>query len=197
MKRIKLALNLTGLDPSGTELYANDILMALTNNPNFTGLAAYLPLLGTGIGDLRNLLISPQPNSIAIRKRVFYIEQVLNAIKGIVELECDGDEEKALSSGFSLRQSSSIKPKSFDAAQGSVSGTVDLVCPFAGSRAAYVWEVTTDISVNADWRLLKVSNTTSTQVSGLAAGIRHWFRVKAIVHDEEQPYSDPHLVHVV
>jgi hypothetical protein len=197
MKRIKLALNLTGLDPSGTELYANSIFMALTNNTNFPGAAGFLPTLGTGISDLRSVLTATSPNSVAIQKRVIHVEKVLTVIKGIVELECGDDEEKALSSGFPLRQGGSSKPKSFDAVQGSVSGTVDLVCPFAGTRAAYVWEMTTDISVAADWKLFKISNTTSTQATGLSPGIKYWFRVKAIVRDEEQPYSDPHLVHVV
>ncbi len=197
MKRIKLALNLRGLDPSGTELYANTILTALTNNTNFTGVAGYLPTLGTGIADLRSALTAVQPSSVAIQKRVVYVEKVLNAIKGIVELECADDEEKALSSGFALKQGSAVKPKSFDAVQGSTSGTVDLECPYAGTRAAYVWEMTTDLAVASGWQQFKITNTTSTQASGLAPGIKYWFRVKAVVHDEEQPYSDPHLVHVV
>lgn len=196
MKRIKLALNIEGLDPSGTELYANGILMSLTNTTNFSGTAAYLPTLGTGISDLHSALSAPKPNTMAIRNRVAYVVRVLNILKGIVELECDEDEEKALSSGFQLRQSSSVKPKSFDAVQGSASGSVDLVCPFAGTRAAYVWEMTTDVSVG-DWKQFKITNTTAAQISGLNPGTKYWFRVKAIVHDEEQAYTDPHLVHVV
>jgi hypothetical protein len=197
MKQIKLALNMEGLDPSGTELQANTIYMALTSTTNFPGLAPYLPILATGISDLRSALTAPQYASVAVHNRVIHVRKVLNAIKGLVELECGNDEEKALSSGFTLRQGNSIKPKSFNAVQGNVSGTVDLVCPFAGTRAAYVWELTTDISVATDWKQFKISNTTSTQVSGLSPGIRYWFRVRAIVQDEEQPYSDPHLVHVV
>ncbi len=197
MKRIKLALNLKGLDPSGTELYANSIFMALTNNTNFPGAATYLASLGTGISDLHTALTAAQPNSTTIQKRVIYLEKVLIALKGHVELECGDDEEKALSSGFMLRQSRNAKPKIFDAIQGSTSGSVDLICPYAGNHAAYVWEMTTDISVATDWKQFKVSNTTSTHINGLSPGIKYWFRVKAILHDEEQPYSDPHLVHVV
>lgn len=196
MKQMKLVLNMRDLDPSGTELYANGILMALTNTTNFTGTAVYLPTLGTGLSDLRSALTATQPNPVAIRNRVAYIVRVLNILKGIVELESGDDEEKALSSGFQLRRSTSVKPNSFDAVQGSASGTVDLVCPFAGTRAAYVWEMTTDVSVG-DWKQFKITNTTATQISGLSPGTRYWFRVKAIVHDEEQAYTDPHLVHVV
>jgi hypothetical protein len=197
MKRIQLALNLRGLDPSGTELYANSVYMALSNNSNFTGVANYLPALNTGIGDLHSALTAAQPSSLAIKNKLLYLVKVLSAIKGIVELECGDDEEKALSSGFDLRRNHGNRPKNFDAQQGSVSGTVDLVCPYAGSRAAYVWELTTDISVAADWKLFKITNTASAQASGLNPGVKYWFRVKAIVHNEEQPYSDPHLVHVV
>lgn len=197
MKRIKLALNLEGLNPSGTELYANSIYMALNNNSNFTGVAGYLPLLAAAIGSLHGELTAAQPSSIAIQRQVLYIKKLLIAIKAIVELESDDDAEKALSSGFSLREDKTVKPKNFDAVQGSLSGTVDLVAPYAGTRAAYVWEMTTDIAVASDWKQFKISNTTSIKLSGLNPGIKYWFRVKAIVHDEEQPYSDPHLVHVV
>lgn len=197
MKRIKLALNLKGLDPSGTELYANSILVALTNNTNFTGVAAYLPSLSTGIADLRSALTAADPSSVTIQKRVVYIEKLLNTIKAIVELECADDEERALSSGFALRQSNGIKPKIFDAVQGATSGTVDLVCPYAGTRAAYVWEMTTDPAVASGWTQFKITNTTAAQASGLTPGVKYWFRVKAIVHDEEQAYTDPHMVHVV
>lgn len=193
---MKLVLNMRDLDPSGAELYANGILMALTNTTNFSGTAVYLPTLSTGLSDLRSALTATQPNPVAIRNRVAYIVRVLNILKGIVELESGDDEEKALSSGFQLRRSTSVKPNSFDAVQGSASGTVDLVCPFAGTRAAYVWEMTTDVSVG-DWKQFKITNTTAAQISGLSPGTRYWFRVKAIVHDEEQAYTDPHLVHVV
>lgn len=196
MKQMKLVLNMRDLDPSGMELYANGILMSLTNNTNFSGTAVYLPTLGTGLSDLRSALTATQPNPVAIRNRVAYIVRVLNILKGIVELESGDDEEKALSSGFQLRRSTSVKPNSFDAVQGSASGTVDLVCPFAGTRAAYVWEMTTDVSVG-DWKQFKITNTTAAQISGLSPGTKYWFRVKAIVHDVEQPYTDPHLVHVV
>lgn len=196
MKQMKLVLNMEGLDPAGTELYANGIFMSLTNTTHFSGTAAYLPTLGTGLSDLRSALTAPLPNKVAIRNRVAYVVRVLNILKGIVELESGDDEEKALSSGFQLRQSRSLRPKSFDVVQGSTSGTVDLVCPFAGTRAAYVWEMATDVTLG-DWKQFKITNTIATQISGLSPGVKYWFRVKAIVHDEEQPYTDPHVVHVV
>lgn len=197
MKRIQLALNLKGLDPSGIELYANTMYRALNTNTNFTGVATYLPALSTGISHLRSALISAQPGSLAIKKQVAYIKKVLVAIKGIVELECDDDEEKALSSGFTLKQNNGTRPKVFEARQGEVSGTVKLVCPYAGQYAAYVWELTTDISLATGWKEFKITNTASAQAAGLNPGTKYWFRVKAIVQDVEQPYSDPHLVHVV
>jgi hypothetical protein len=197
MKRIKLALNLKGLDPSGTELYANSVWMALTNNPHYPGAAPYLSQLATGISDLRTAITAPHPQAITIQNKVGYIEKVLVALKGHVELECGDDEEKALTSGFSLRQSPGARSKSFDVTQGKTSGSVDLVCPNVNDRAAYVWEITNDISASTGWSICKVTNTTSTQIKNLNPGVKYWFRVKAVVHDEDQPYSDPHMVHVV
>lgn len=195
--RIKLVLYLKDLDPSGIAVFANTILMAMTDNPNFPNATAYLTLLATGITDLQTAITAPSPSPITIKAKVVYIEKVLNALRAHVELECNDDEDKAASSGFTLRAPSVHKPKAFNATQGQLSGTVTLESPYAGSRAAYVWELISDPINQNTWQILRTTNTTSTVVTGLTPGNKYWFRVKAIVRDEEQPYTDPHMVHVV
>ncbi len=197
MKRIKLALNLGGLDPSGTEVYGNSIYMAMNGNVNYPNAINYVTQLNSGINDLHTAITASVPNSSNTKSKVMYIEKVLNALKAHVELECNDDEAKAVSSGFALRQTSSTSPKVFNALQGQLSGSVTLESPYAGTHAAYIWEIIADpINVNV-WQQLKVTNTTGTGTAGLTPGNKYWFRVKAVIRDEEQAYSDPHMVHVV
>lgn len=196
-KRVKLALLLRGYDPSGLAVFANTILMAMTGNVNFPNASPYLQKLTLAITDLQTAITAPIPNVLLIKSKVAFIEKILMALKTQVELECNDDEVIAVSSGFALRQNTTVKPKVFDASQGTQSGTVNLVAPYAGRNAAYIWEIIADpINLNT-WQQLRVTNTTGTTATNLVAGNKYWFRVKAIVNDEEQASTDPHMVHVV
>jgi len=197
MKRVKLALNLRGLDPSGTEVYGNSIYMSMNGNVNYPNAVNYVSQLNSGVTDLHSAITAAVPSKINIKSKLVHVEKILHAIAAHVELECGDDEVKALSSGFSLKQASLSGPKVFNAEQGMLSGSVKLESPFADTRAAYVWEMIADpINTNV-WQQFKITNTTSTGVAGLTPGNKYWFRVKAIVSDMEQLYSDPHMVHVV
>lgn len=197
MKRIKLALNFKGLDHSGKVVAANTIYIAMNANVNYPSLSTLVTNLGIATTDLDNVIKAEHPNVIVIKSKEIYLEKLLIAIKANVELLCNDDESIAVSSGFALVQNSTPKPKVFNATQGVLPGTVDLECPFANLRAAYVWEIISDpISVNT-WQQLKITNTTATQIIGLVSGQKYWFRVKAIVKDQEQAYTDPHMVHVI
>ncbi len=198
MRQTKLVLGVQGLDPSGVEVLANTIEIGLTGNAALSNSATtYLPLLSAGKMALHNAIHAAHPDTAAIKDAQNYVVKVLIAIKSAVELECNNNDMVAASSGFSLKQATAITPKTFNATQGLLSGTVDLVSPYAGSHAAYVWEMVADPINQNTWTQLKVTNNTSYLVTGLTAGNKYWFRVKAIVHDDEQPYTDPHLVHVV
>lgn len=195
--QIKLALNIQGLDANGIYMYANDVKVALTGNANFPISQTYLAALTTARTDLYNAITELVPNSIKIKSKVKKVVKILMFIKANAEYEANDDELKAITSGFVIKQSNVPKPKVFNATQGSVSGSVYLESPYAGNRASYVWEIITDPINQNTWSQLKVTNNASYTVSGLTPGVKYWFRVKAIVKDEDQPYTDPHMVHVV
>lgn len=197
MRQIKLVLGIEGLDPSGIEVFAGTIETSLTGNAALPNSASYVPMLSAGKLALHNAIHAAHPDPLTIKGSVQYVVKVLNVMKSAAELECDNDEVKATSSGFAIKQVGIPKPKIFNATQGSLSGTVDLISPYAGSHAAYVWEMIAD-PINANtWQQIKITNNTSYTITGLTAGNKYWFRVKAIVQDIEQPYTDPHMVHVV
>ena len=196
MNRVKLSLNYSKLDHSGKVVFGNQILTALTGNTNYVLLAGTLALLLPAVTALDNEIKAPNPSLIAIKSKEVQLEKILYALKALVELECNNDEAIATTSGFSLSNGKTLKAKIFTATQGMLSGTVNLQCPYV-KGAAYVWEYINDpINLNA-WQQLKITNTTTTQATNLTPGNKYWFRVKTIVKDNEQSYSDPYLVHVV
>jgi hypothetical protein len=197
MNQVKLVLNIQDLDPNGMDVFANKIKMALTGNAAFPVSQTYLPALATVRTDLHNAITEPVPSAIKIKNKVKKLIKFLLVIKANAEYEANDDELKAITSGFDIKQSHTPKPKVFNATQGQVSGSVFLESPFAGNRASYVWEIITDPINQNTWSQIKVTNTASYTVMGLTPGIKYWFRVKAIVKDEDQPYTDPHMVHVV
>lgn len=197
MRQIKLVLGIEGLDPSGIEVFAGTIETSLTGNAALPNSASYVPMLSAAKLALHNAIHATHPDPLTIKGAQQYMVKVLHLVMASVELECDNDEVKAASSGFSIKQPGLPKAKVFNANQGSLSGTVDLQSPYAGPHAAYVWEMVAD-PINANtWQQIKITNNTGCTMSGLTPGNKYWFRVKAIVQDTEQPYTDPHMVHVV
>lgn len=196
MKRVKLSLNYKGLDHSAKVVFGNLVYNNLQGNSKLPNCAGLLPTLLIAINDLDAAIKATNPIVITIKAKEVQLEKVLYALKAQVELECNDDEEIAISSGFSLSTPRIVKSQVFNATQGSLSGTVDLVCPYTRG-AAYVWEIIADPINNNTWQLLKITNTTGFTTTGLVAGNKYWFRCKAIVKDVEQSYTDPHQVHVV
>jgi hypothetical protein len=197
MNQIKLVLNIKGLDPSGLELYTGSIIYSLTGNSKFPSAITYLPALVTAKNDLHILLTAAVPNTTAINSKVKQVKKLLLLIKAVAEFESKDDPVTAVSSGFTIKQPSLPKARVFDVKQSKMSGAADMIAPYAGSRATYVWEIIPDPIDKNTWVQLKITNTSSYTATGLTPGNQYWFRVKAIVNDEDQPYTDPHKLHVV
>ncbi len=196
MKRVKLSLNYKGLDSSGKVVFATNVYDNTNGNTKLPNCVPYLPQLFIAKKELNDAILALNPSPITIKTKEVILEKVLYALKAQVELECNDSEDIAASSGFGLAAPRTKKTKVFNAKQGLLSGTVILNCPYVG-RAAYVWEIIADPINQNTWQQIRITNSTSTIVSGLIPGNKYWFRVKAIANDLEQNYSDPFLVHVV
>ena len=197
MNQVKLVLHTENLDPNGIDVFANTIKMALTGNTNFPISQTYLPALATARTDLHNAITEASPSPLKIKSKVKKVVKLLMFIKANAEYEANDDELKAITSGFAIKQTVAQKPKVFNATQGQLSGTVNLESPYAGSHAGYVWEMIIDPINQNTWQQIKVTNNAAYTVTGLTPGVKYWFRVKAIIKDEDQAYTDPHMVHVV
>jgi hypothetical protein len=197
MKRLKLALNYKRMDDSALVVFATLIYNAMMGNANFGTPYPTLAVLLAAIHDLDAAILSPHPSSVVTKTKRITLEKILLALKTYVELESKDVAEVATSSGFSLRAETSKKPKTFTVTQGEMSGSVDIECVYAGRGACYVWEFINDPINTNTWQQFKITNTSGTQKTGLTAGNKYWFRVKAIVNDTEQSYSDPYMIHVI
>ena len=124
------------------------------------------------------------------------VEKVLYAIKGLVELDCNDNEDYAVSSGFDLVSPHVTKPQVFSVTQGAQSGSVDVQCVYV-KGAAYVWEQISDPINTNTWQQIAVTNSTSLSVTGLVAGNKYWFRATTIVKDLIQSTSDPYMIYVI
>ena len=196
MKRVKLSLNYKGLDSSGKVVFATNVYDSTNGNPKLPNCAPYMPQLFVAKKELNDAIIATNPSAITIKTKEIILEKVLYVLKAQVELECGDSEDIAASSGFSLTTPHPKKSQVFIVTQGTLSGTVDIKCVFV-KGACYVWEMIADPINTNTWVQINVSNTTNIQVTGLTAGNKYWFRAKAVVKDQHQPYSDPYMVHVI
>lgn len=196
MKRVKLSLNYKGLDPSGKLVFGNKVKTSLTGNTHLPAAVAMLPKLTTALTDLSTAINAVNPNTVTIKSKVIQLEKILYAMKAQVELDCNDNEDYAVSSGFDLSNPKVNKPQVFSVTQGTQSGSVDLQCVYI-KGAAYLWEQINDPINTGTWGQISVTNTTGLNVTGLIAGNKYWFRAIAVVKDALQTYSDPYMIHVI
>ncbi len=196
MKRVKLSLNYKGLDPSGKLVFGNKVKTSLTGNTHLPTAVSLLPKLTTALNELSVAINALNPNTVTIKAKVVQLEKVLYAAKGLVELECNDNEDYAISSGFDLSSPHVVKPQVFTVTQGAQSGSVDVQCIYT-KGAAYVWEQISDPINTNTWQQIAITNGTSLTVNGLTPGNKYWFRATTIVKDAVQNTSDPYMIHVI
>lgn len=91
------------------------------------------------------------------------------------------------SAGIGVRKVVVRKPRTFDAAPGAVSGSVELVAPSAGARSGYEWVYSTD--GGKTWTTAPVTLQARTTVTGLASGATVQFRYRPVTKAGEGDWS--------
>jgi len=92
------------------------------------------------------------------------------------------------SSGFSVKRRG-VHPKQRAAAlPGPVSGSVRLTAPFAGKRAAYVWQYS---EASGPWTALAETTRASTRIDSLTPGSFYRFQVRALTRMGIGDWSEP------
>lgn len=198
MKRIKVIAYSDEFNSKDLVKHAKTVFTKISVVPSFTSLNVFIPFLQAAINkaDTANTLQKEGDKSTtsAVRAAAAELKRILRKLAADVEFIAADDETIALSSGFDIKKPSLRVPKSFNAKQGAISGTVLLEINSHGS-AAYQWEMSEDATSN--FSIKDVTVKSKTTITGLTPGVKYWFRVGVITSKGKQEYTDPYMVHVV
>jgi len=177
--------------------FVQGILKAMTGNPSFPTPNPPLTALSGAGNDLQvaeTAALTRATGTIATRneKRAALVTQ-LEVLRSYVQSVADASPENAISiiesAGLALRKPMVHAPRVFAARAGTVSGSVKLIAPIAGRRAAYLWQYSTD--AGKTW--LDASQTLQARatVTGMPAGTSVQFRYRAVIKGGAADWSAP------
>jgi hypothetical protein len=178
--------------------FARALVQALTGNPSFPNPTPTLGALSAAINDLetaQTAALTRVKGAVEVRnEKHAALVKLLADLRAYVQTVANaGLPEHAAaiiqSAGMNVKKTSARKPRVFAAIQGSVSGSVKLVAPFAGPRAAYDWEWSTD--GGKTWQLAPSTMQARTGMIGLTPGSTVLFRYRAVTKTGETDWSEP------
>ena len=177
---------------------ARAIVQALTGNGAFPNPTPTLAALSAAISDLETAQSAAQTRvkgAVEVRdEKRATLATLLDELKAYVQSVANaGPAEHAAalirSAGMNVRRPVARKPRVFAAVQGSVSGSVTLVAPFAGPRSAYDWQWSTD--GGKTWQLAPSTVRARTGMTGLTPASTVLFRYRAVTKAGETDWSEP------
>lgn len=176
---------------------AQNILLAMTNNPAFP---APTPPLATVAGAIQELqlaetaTLSRTKGAIATRneKRIALVK-VLQQLKSQVQATADLSVETSASviesAGLVVR-STPVRPvRTFAVKHGAVSGSADLLTPAAARRASYEWQSSSD--GGKTWLSAPTTLQSRTTIPGFTPGATVAFRYRPVTKEGEGDWSQP------
>jgi hypothetical protein len=175
------ALNLSEVVPVMSK-QSKSIVQSMTNNPFFTN--PINPLLATvsnHLGDLDDaeakVELGGKSATSARNLAKKTVKRDMQQLLGFVQATADADPDQAeaiiRSAGMSVKRITVRQKNKDEARQGDVSGTVILIAMFAGRRALYQWQWSSD---QKTWTNLPTTFITRTGMSGLTPGMTYAFR---------------------
>lgn len=178
-------------------IYVQGILKALTGNPTFPTPNPPLTALSTALGDLQVAETATRTRAtgtIATRnEKRATLMTLLEVLRSYVQSVADGSPENAVSiiesAGLGLRKTTVRAPRVFSAKAAAISGSVKLVAPIAGLRAAYLWQYSAD--GGKTWIDLAPTLQARATVTGLTAGTTVQFRYRSVIKGGAADWSPP------
>jgi hypothetical protein len=204
MGRIKL--NLRSLSIPEKTARAQQIVTALTGNPNFTSPHPPLAQVTAAIGELEAASNAAQAarqeakaRTAAQNAKEEALDQILTQLVAHVESVAGNDEELIMSAGLDVRaasgpgRSTPTQPISISltATAGDHDGEIDLSWDTVRGARSYTIERSPDPPNESTWAHSGISTRSRTTVEGLNSGTRYWFRVAAITSSGQTAWSNP------
>lgn len=204
MSRIKL--NFKSLSVPEKLARAQQVVRALTGNPNFTSPHPPLAQVTTAIEELETAANDAQAarqeakaRTVAQHSKEETLDLVFTQLVAHVESVAGDDEEVIMSAGLDLRNppgpshSTQTQPVSISltATVGDHDGEIDLSWDTVRGARSYVIERSSDPPGESTWTHSGVSTRSRATVEDLTSGTRYWFRVAAVTASGQSPWSNP------
>lgn len=204
MARIKL--NLRSLSIPEKTARAQQIVAALTGNPNFTSPHPPLAQVTTAINELEAASNAAQAarqeakaRTAAQNTKEEVLDQILTQLVAHVESVAGNDEELIMSAGLDVRappaqaRNASMHSVSLSltATAGDHDGEIDLSWDTVRGARSYVIERSPDPPSESTWTHSGISTRSRATVEGLNSGTRYWFRVAAVTTSGQSAWSNP------
>jgi hypothetical protein len=182
---------------------ARAIVRAMTNSPLFPSPDPPLATVSIAIEALHEAEAAARARTVGTiatrNEKRDTLTALLQRLCSHVQAAADADPENAASiiegAGMAVKKRRRLPPRVFAATPGPVSGSVKLVAPKAGHRAAYDWAYSTDGGVT--WTSLPQTVRASTIVYGLQPGTTVHFRYRATTKDGVGDWSEVVAILVV
>jgi hypothetical protein len=201
MARIKL--NLKSMSIPEKIARAQQIVAALTGNPNFTAphppladVTAAIHALETAGNDARAARLEAKRRTSTQGLKEDALDRVLSQLSAHVESVAGDDEALILSAGLQTRAvnapapGEAAPPETLTAEAGNHDGEVSLSWATVRGARAYVVEHCLDGAADAAWTHAGVTPRPLMYVEGLHSGARYRFRVAVITLRGQSPWSN-------
>jgi hypothetical protein len=202
MPRIKL--NLRSLTIPEKIARSQQIVAALTDNPNFTAPHPPLAQVSAAINELETATNAAQAarqeakaRTAAQNAKEDALDKIMAQLVAHVESIAGDDQQLIMSAGLDVRAAAAPAPTTppappaLTATAGDHEGEIDLSWDTVRGARSYVVERSPDPPTESSWTHAAVSTRSQTTIEHLTSGTRYWFRVAAVTATGQSAWSNP------
>jgi hypothetical protein len=200
----KIKLNLRTLTIPEKLARSQQIVAALTGNPNFTAPHPPLSQVTATINELEAASNAAQAarqeakaKTAAQKTKEEALDKIMTQLVAHVESIAGDDHELILSAGLDVRATAApvsathSAPPTLTATVGDHNGEIDLSWDTIRGARSYVIERSADPPTDSSWTHAAISTRSQTTIEDLTSGTRYWFRVASITATGQSGWSNP------
>ena len=200
----KIKLNLHSLTIPEKIARSQQIVAALTGNPNFTAPHPPLSEVTAAINDLETASNAAQvarqdakAKTAAQNAKEEALIRIVTQLVAHVESIAGNDETIILSAGLDVRAAAGpasvthTSPPTLTATVGDHDGEIDLSWDTVRGARSYVIERSPDPPTDSSWTHAAISTRSQTTIEDLTSGTRYWFRVAVVTPTGQSGWSNP------
>lgn len=199
----KVKLNLKNQTIPQKVQFLQQVVTAMTGNPNFTTPVPDLMAITAAVTDLEIKYNAAQAARQTAQQKTTEqndseraADLAVTQLAAYVENASAGDAVKIQSAGMDVRADGAPigplpAPTDFVATVGDMDGEIDLDWDSVRGATSYVVERSPDPITPTSWQQAIVVTKSKGTVSGLTSGTKYWFRVAAVGAAGQGAWSDP------